>query len=379
MRTTSSSSFRTGEPAASARASPDGVLRAPLLASPRCATTRGTSAVRSASLRWSPRLRRQLPDKGRRARRQDLRRAEAAFGDRARAPPQAHRKRRRPHAPALVHSVVDHAARLRARPRIRGEPPAPDGGRSLSLRADGVRATRPAGWISHGARRQVLLLDEATSALDAESEVLVQEAIDRRVAAPVSARARGSVHCPFDYRSVCHMRRNIGAHDPCRFMQCAVRTAASLSCGIGWRRYTVTVQTHPPALRLGRPGGARQRGTTAALLGRAPHSAGHRTPVRPQPQRCRSCDRLSFFGVGCRGRAQCPSSPTALVRIRSRRARAEAHLATDDWRLSPRQRRRAHMHSVRRKRLTAIASVAPARLTALRRMTACRRSVAQTP
>ena len=28
---------------------------------------------------------------------------------------------------------------------------------------------------------QVLLLDEATSALDAESEVLVQEAIDRRV------------------------------------------------------------------------------------------------------------------------------------------------------------------------------------------------------
>jgi hypothetical protein len=34
-------------------------------------------------------------------------------------------------------------------------------------------------------RWQVLLLDEATSALDAESEVLVQEAIDRRVAAPL--------------------------------------------------------------------------------------------------------------------------------------------------------------------------------------------------
>jgi ABC-type iron transport system FetAB ATPase subunit len=36
--------------------------------------------------------------------------------------------------------------------------------------------------------RQVLLLDEATSALDAESEVLVQEAIDRRAAAPVHVR-----------------------------------------------------------------------------------------------------------------------------------------------------------------------------------------------
>jgi hypothetical protein len=35
---------------------------------------------------------------------------------------------------------------------------------------------------------QVLLLDEATSALDAESEVLVQEAIDRRVLAVLPSR-----------------------------------------------------------------------------------------------------------------------------------------------------------------------------------------------
>ena len=152
----------------------------------------------------------------------------------------------------------------------------------------------------------------------------------------------GSVHCTaHSTQRVPHATQHRCARS-LRVQQCAVRTAASLSCGIGWRRYTVTVQTHPPALRLGRPGGARQRGTTAALLGRAPHSAGHRTPVRPQSQRCRCCDRLSFFWVGCRGRARCPSSPTALVCITSRRARAETHLATGDGRLTPRQRRRAH-------------------------------------